>query len=57
MINEGGGWVVEEDPGKMGDKEGPGGLMKLVIIGEALFDDAERMVGVVLPSMAGMGMI
>ena len=40
MINERGGWVIDEyDPGETRDEEGPGGLIKLVIVGTSLFDD------------------
>ena len=41
----------------MGDEERHGGLMELVIVGEALFMTAEQTVEVVSPSTTGMGMI
>ena len=54
LIYKGGGWVVDEYPREMGCEEGHGGLMKLVIVGKALFDVYQTNGEGVLPSTTGM---
>ena len=45
FIQKGGGWVVEEGSGEIGDEEEYGGTMEPLVFGKALFDDFHNVHG------------